>query len=85
MTELNRAAAFRVKPRHAKIRLRVEAMGVHENNRSGVYPAGIRCKDLCTEVFKLGFLTEEFTHALVAVEEKPVHEVKPNVPYASAT
>ena len=60
-------------------------MGVHENNRSGVYPAGIRCKDLCTEVFKLGFLTEEFTHALVAVEEKPVHEVKPNVPYASAT
>ena len=51
-------------------------MGVHECNRSGVYPAGIRCRDLCIEVLKVGFLQEEFTHALVAVEEKPYSEIR---------
>ena len=72
---LNMASAWRVKYRDMKskqkIRVRIENMGVHENNRGGVYPAGVRCRDLCTEVLKVGFLKEEFTHALVAVEEKP--------------
>ena len=51
------------------LRVRIENMSVHESNRAGLYPAGIRCRDLCVEVLKLGFLKEEFTHGLVAVEE----------------
>ena len=57
-----------------KIKVRVENLGVHRNNRSGVYPAGIRCLDLCVTVMGAGFLKEEFSDKLVAVEEMPPHE-----------
>ena len=59
-----------------KIKVRVENLGVHRNNRSGVYPAGIRCKELCSEVIANGFLKEEFSDKIVAVEEMPTHEVQ---------
>ena len=46
---LNKASAWRIKYRDMtssqKIRVSIENMGVHECNRSGVYPAGIRCRD----------------------------------------
>ena len=60
-------------------------MGVHECNRSGVYPAGIRVRDLCIEVLKFGFIKEEFTHALVAVQEKPHSEIRNSSDYVSAS
>ena len=86
---LNVSSAFRVKYRDMKskqkIRVRIEDMGVHENNRGGVYPAGVRCRDLCIEVLKVGFIKEEFTHALVAVEEKPSHQMSKGSDYVSAS
>ena len=57
-----------------KVRVRVESLGVHRGNRSGVYPAGIRCLDLCTTVMGAGFLKEEFAMGLCAVEEMPPDE-----------
>ena len=59
-----------------KIKVRVENLGVHRNNRAGVYPAGIRCKELCGQVMEAGFLKEEFSDKLVAVEEMPTHEAR---------
>ena len=86
---LNKASAWRVKYRDMKgtqkIRVRIENLGVHECNRGGVYPAGIRCRDLCIEVLKIGFLQEEFTHALVAVEEKPIEQIRQSMDYVSAS
>ena len=76
------AMAYRVKYRKldtdgkvCKILVRIESMGVHKKNRGGVYPAGVRCKSLCVEVLKAGFVKEEFNHAFIAVEEAPVAEV----------
>ena len=48
-----------------KIRARVENLGVHRLNRAGVYPTGVRCKDLCQDVLQHGFLKEEFGGKLV--------------------
>ena len=79
---LCQATALRVKYRdlkhcgraHAKINVRVENCGVHRSNRGGVYPAGIRCKQLCIEVIGDGFMKEEFTNKLVAEQEMPARE-----------
>ena len=58
------------------MRVRIENVGVHRQNRAGVYPTGIRCKELCQEVISNGFLKEEFSDKLVAVEEMPLHEAQ---------
>ena len=54
---LNKASAWRIKYRdiksEQKIRIRIENMGVHNCICSGVYPAGIRCRDLCIEMLKV--------------------------------
>ena len=55
-------------------RARVENFGVHPKHRAGAYPTGIRCKDLCKDVISHGFLKEEFSDKLVAVEAMPLHE-----------
>ena len=77
---LNQAAALRVKymksPSQTKMKVRVENFGVHPSNRAGVYPAGIRCMELCKEVVTAGFLKEEFCDKLVAVEEMPLEEAR---------
>ena len=77
---LCQAAAWRVKYRDLKstqkIKVRVENLGVHRNNRGGVFPGGIRCKELCVDVISNGFLKEEFSDKLVAVEEMPTHEAR---------
>ena len=72
------AMAFRVKYRKQcqdgsfrKVPVRVEDMGVHNMNRGGVYPSGGRCKSLCQQTFKDGFMKEEVNHACIAVEEMP--------------
>ncbi len=53
----------------------IENLGVHPNNRGGVYPAGIRCKGLAVELCTNGFVKEECNHAGVAVEEVPYENV----------
>ena len=50
-------------------------MGVHKKNRGGQYPAGVRCKSLCSEALEAGFLKEEVNHCCVVVEEAPVEEI----------
>ena len=76
------AMAYRVKYRKVdnagkalKVRVGVEGMGVHKHNRGGLYPAGVRCKSLCETVLDAGFLKDEFTHALITVEEVPADAV----------
>ena len=74
---LVQAAAWRTKyALPVKVKVRIENFGVHRNNRAGVYPAGIRCKELCGDVLPAGFLKEEFEDKLVAVEEMPAHEAR---------
>ena len=70
------AMALRVKyPKGQNIMVRIESMGVHKQNRGGLYPAGIRVKSMCVDVLGAGFLKEEVNHLCVAVEEAPVQEV----------
>ena len=61
--------------RPLKVIIRIENMGVHRQNRGGVYPGGRRCVSLCEESCTSGFVKEEFSHAVVVVEEKPIEEV----------
>ena len=77
------AAAFRAKYRAthqdgtvAKLKLPIGALGVHQKNRSGAYPAGVRCLALCEEVVEVGFSCEEVNQHCVAVEECPVEHVQ---------
>jgi hypothetical protein len=74
--------AYRVKYRKVntageaiKIYVHIGTSGVHEKNRGGVYPNGIRCKSLCVEVVQAGFVKEEVNHACIAVEEAPIAAV----------
>ena len=74
-----RGMAWRVKYRQKdhdgkvlKNRVNIGSLGVHPENRGGVYPAGKRCRNLCIEVVgDVGFLKENVEHAVVAVEEVP--------------
>ena len=59
-----------------RVKIRVECLGVHPKNRGGVFPAGIRCRNLCTEVIDVGFVKEEVNHAVVVVEEMPLEQVR---------
>ena len=60
LMSLCHASALRVKYRDMKsalkIKVRVDNLGVHHNNRAGVYPAGIRCNELSSEVIANSFL-----------------------------
>ena len=62
-----------------KVPLPVMGMGAHKKNRGGQYPAGVRCKSLCSEVLEAGFLKEEVNHCCVVVEEIPVEQALRNV------
>ena len=55
-----------------KVKFHIGSLGVHPKNRGGVYPAGIRCKSLCTEVGDVGFLKESVEHCCIAVEDMPI-------------
>ena len=70
------AMCYRVKYRKtnkhdiaAKQMLSTGGVGVHRKNRGGVYPSGIRVRNLAIEVLDGGFAKEEVNHACVAVEE----------------
>ena len=69
------AMAWRAKHRHTdaegetmKTHTLSHTLGVHHKNRGGVYPAGVRCKNLTAEVGGVGFVKEEVTRQLIAVE-----------------
>ena len=55
--------------------LPIRVCGVHKRNRGGIYPAGVRCCSLCTDVIEAGFVKEEVNHTCIAVEEIPVEIV----------
>jgi len=81
--QVTKAMAWRVKYRKLdkdadaiKIKLAVQALGVHPMNRGGVFPSGSRCKHLCQEVFEAGFVKEEVNHAFVVVEEVPLDQAR---------
>ena len=81
---VTQAMAWRVKYRVAqpgragncKFPIPIRSLGVHPNNRGGVYPSGLRCQKLCEEVLKAGFVKEEVNHAAVVVQETPREEVR---------
>ena len=77
------AMAWRVKYRKTtsdgkilKMKLRIEALGVHPKNRGGVYPAGVRCKSLCEGAVDSGFVSEEANNNCVVVEDTPAEHVR---------
>ena len=55
--------------------LAIGSMGVHPQNRGGLYPAGCRCKGLLESVLDVGFSKEEMNSGVVVVEEVPVDEM----------
>ena len=70
-------AKFRLRDaddRPIKMKLQIKELGVHPDNRGGVYPTGRRCVQLTISVLQKGFSTEEVSHACVAVEETNVEE-----------
>ncbi len=74
-----RAMAIRVKFRKVdndgnviRETVHIRNLACHPKNRGGVYPAGVRCKTLCTEVFNTGFVMEEKLHqTMSSAEAKP--------------
>ena len=77
------AMAWRVKYRKEgpngkalRIAVPIHCLGAHQKNRGGVYPAGIRCKNLCSDLGRKGFAKEEANHMGVAVEDIPFEELK---------
>ena len=83
MGQVAAAAAFRAKysrkdlnGKVQKVRLRIEHLGVHPKNRGGVYPSGLRCKALGTDVLDVGFNKEELANQLVVVEETPEDQIR---------
>ena len=78
---ITQAMAYRVKYRKLdfqnlpiRIPIQIRNLGAHTKNRGGLYPAGVRCKNLCIEVLLAGFNQEEANHAGVCVEERSVEE-----------
>ena len=70
------AAAMRVKYRKTnadgkavKRTLAIGSMGVHPQNRGGLYPAGCRCKGLLESVLDVGVSKEDVNSCVVVVEE----------------
>ena len=77
------AMAWRVKYRRTnhdgkilRLKVRVEALGVHPKSRGGVYPSGRRCVSLCEDVMDVGFVKEEMNTIVVAVEDTPAEHIR---------
>ena len=96
---VTQACAFRAKYRlvdtsgHGiRARTLVNYLAPNTANRGGVYPAGIRCKQLLQDVLVSGFSKEELNNQVVTVEECPPEELaaviaakqKAGLSYASA-
>ena len=75
--EVKKAIAFRVKYRissntgQMKRRLALNLLGVHPDNRGGVYPQGDVVKNLGIRLARTGFSQEEADHQGVCVQEPP--------------
>ena len=78
---IRKAMAFRVKYRlvgengSLKRRLPLRIMGVHPENRGGVYPQAGAVRQLGIELVKAGFNQEEADHQGVCVEDIPAKEL----------
>ena len=77
-TLIKRAAALRVKYTIGAPRLvPLATLGVHPQNRSGVYPQVGRLLELMQDIFASGFTVEQAHHAGVCVQEYPEDHSKP--------
>ena len=78
---IRKAMAFRVKYRlvgengSLKRRLPLRIMGVHPENRGGVYPQAGAVRQLGIALVKAGFNQEEADHQGVCVEDTPAKEL----------
>ena len=61
-------------------KVHLQSSGVHPRNRGGMYPSGLRCRNLCEDVVGVGFAKEEVSHSFVAVEETPLGQVRSRGP-----
>ena len=70
---IRKAAALRVKYQVSedKVRLPVEQVGFHPQNRHGQHMNGERCRTLCRSIVDLGFDVEEGNGAGVVVQVEP--------------
>ena len=77
MGTVRKAMAWRVKYRvvtesgHQRRKLPLQLLGVHPENRGGVYPQGDVVKTLGIRLAGLGYSQEEADHQGVAVEQPP--------------
>ena len=71
---VRQAMAFRVKYRVAKKVISLSRMGVHPQNRGGVYPQSDTVRNLGLTIISRGFNQSEANHEGVSVEEVPYCE-----------
>ena len=71
---VRQAMAFRVKYRVAKKVISLSRMGVHPQNRGGIYPQPDTVRNLGVEIMATGFNQSEAIHEGVSVEEMPFSE-----------
>ena len=71
---VRQAMAFRVKYRVAKKVISLSRMGVHPQNRGGMYPQPDTVRNLGLKILSKGFNQSEANHEGVSVEEMPYSE-----------
>ena len=71
---VRQAMAFRVKYRVAKKVISLSRMGVHPQNRGGMYPQPDTVRNLGLKILSKGFNQSEANHEGVCVEEIPYSE-----------
>ena len=85
--DVRKAMALRVKYRvptgcgDAKRRLAIKILGVHPNNRGGVYPQGDVAKGLAVKLAEKGFVQEVADHMGVCVQQPPPDNAIDFAPY----
>lgn len=71
------AGAMRAKYRVGLTNVSLQSLGVHQRNRSGVFPQAARLEKLMLNIFENGFCKETANHQGVCVQEFPPDEQPP--------
>ena len=74
---MRQAMAYRVKYRTGKKRIPLNLLGVHTQNRGGVYPQPETVQNLALKLLDGGFSSEEAHHEGVCVQEVPLEHRGP--------
>ena len=75
---LDKAGDFTKNYHVTKIRIQVRHIGVHPDNRGGVYPNGARVEGLAKQILSVGFKKEIADHMGVCVQDWPGKDVPNN-------